>query len=139
MKTDSLETRVLKRIARKRGDVFLRDDFSDLGGYDQVGRVLRTLVRSGKLMKLGYGLYARVTTSPFSGRPVPAKGLRTLKDALGRLGIETTPTQLEQDYNSGRTTQIPTGRVVGVRARVRRKVGYNGVYLGYERAGSRSR
>jgi hypothetical protein len=41
MKPKDLETRVLKRLARKRGDVFLRDDFSDLGGYGQVGRVLR--------------------------------------------------------------------------------------------------
>jgi len=32
------KTRVLKRIDRKRGDVFLRADFADLGGYDQVGR-----------------------------------------------------------------------------------------------------
>lgn len=37
---EPLETRISKRIARKRSDVFLRADFSDLGGYDQVGRVL---------------------------------------------------------------------------------------------------
>ena len=41
---EALKTRVLKRIERKRGDVFLRSDFSDLGGYDQVGRALRQLV-----------------------------------------------------------------------------------------------
>ena len=40
VKPDSLEERLAKRIARKRGDVFLRADFSDLGGYDQVGRAL---------------------------------------------------------------------------------------------------
>jgi hypothetical protein len=34
-----LETRLLRRIDRKRRDVFLRADFADLGGYDQVGRV----------------------------------------------------------------------------------------------------
>lgn len=37
-KPESLEQRLEKRIARKRGDVFLREDFRDLGGYDQVGR-----------------------------------------------------------------------------------------------------
>ena len=41
MKTENLETRVMERITRKRSDVFLRADFKDLGGYDQVGRVLR--------------------------------------------------------------------------------------------------
>ena len=56
---DSLQDRLEKRIARKRGDVFLRADFDDLGGYDQVGRVLRGLVRKGRLMKIGQGLYTR--------------------------------------------------------------------------------
>lgn len=51
MKPKNLETRVVKRIARKRSDVFLRADFKDLGGYDQVGRVLRGLVRKGRLLK----------------------------------------------------------------------------------------
>ncbi len=59
MKPESLEERLSNRIARKRGDVFLRADFSDLGGYDQVGRALRGLVRKGRLMKVGYGLYTR--------------------------------------------------------------------------------
>ena len=61
---DSLQDRLEKRIARKRGDVFLRADFDDLGGYDQVGRALRGLVRKGRLMKIGQGLYARARNRP---------------------------------------------------------------------------
>lgn len=134
MRAESLETRVVNRIARKRGDVFLREDFRDLGGYDQVGRVLRGLVRSGKLLKLGYGVYTRAARSPFSDKPVPPKGLATLTEALKRLGVEITTTRLEEDYNAGRTTQVPTGRVVAVRGRIRRKLGYDGVSLSFERA-----
>lgn len=52
-KPDSLEERLERRIARKRGDVFLRADFGDMGGYDQVGRALRQLVLKGQLMKIG--------------------------------------------------------------------------------------
>ena len=63
MKPETLEDRLLKRIDRKRGDVFLRADFEDLGGYDQVGRVLRELVRKGRLVRVGQGLYARVRPS----------------------------------------------------------------------------
>jgi hypothetical protein len=132
---DSLQDRLEKRIARKRGDVFLRADFADLGGYDQIGRALRQLVRKGQLLKLGYGIYTRAARSPFTNKPVPPKGLRTLTEALSRLGVETVPTQLEQAYNEGRTTQVPTGRVVAVRGRVRRKIGYDGFVLGFERAG----
>ena len=134
MKPATLEAQLLKRIERKRGDVFLRADFVDLGGYDQVGRALGALVRKGQLLRVGQGVYARATPSPFSGAVVPVKGLATLTEALARLGVETAPTQLETDYNAGRTTQVPTGRVVGVTKRVRRKLGYNGIYLSFEHA-----
>jgi hypothetical protein len=134
--SESLEQRLEKRLARKRGDVFLREDFSDLGGYDQVGRALRGLVRKGRLLKAGYGLYTRARPSVLDGKPTPTKGIRELAaEALGRLGIQTAPTRMERDYNAGKTTQVPTGRVIGVRGRVRRQITYNGFPLSYERAG----
>ncbi len=135
MRSDTLETRLMKRIDRKRGDVFLRSDFRDLGGYDQVGRGLRQLVRKGKLLKIGQGIYSRAAASPFDGTPVPVKGLRTLAaEALERLGVESAPTRFEQAYNSGQTTQVPAGRVIAVKKRVRRKIGYKGIYMRFERA-----
>jgi hypothetical protein len=132
---ETLEKQLLNRIDRKRGDVFLRADFADLGGYDQVGRALLCLVRQGRLLKIGYGLYSRAVKSPFDDRPIPPKGLSTLREALKRVGIDTLPSRSVQDYNAGRTTQVPTGRVVGVNRRVRRKIGYNGISLSFERAG----
>ena len=136
LKPESLKERLEKRIARKRGDVFLRADFGDMGGYDQVGRALRELVREGQLMKVGYGMYARTRPSVLDGKPTLTKGIRELAaEALGRLGIETVPTRMEQAYNARQTTQVPTGRVIGVRGRVRRQISYNGVPLSYERAG----
>ncbi len=131
---ERLEERLEKRLARKRGAVFLRADFSDLGGYDQIGRALLGLVRKGRLIRIGYGMYARARPSVIDGKPTFTKGLRELAtEALGRLGIETVPTRMEQAYNAGKTTQVPTGRVVGVRVRVPRKICYNGVAFGYER------
>jgi Family of unknown function (DUF6088) len=135
MKPETLEARLLKRIDRKRGDVFLRADFADLGGYDQVGRALRRLVGDGRLIKVGQGLYARARASMTSGEPVPVGGLGALKEALRRVGVETLPSRLERAYNAGQTTQVPTGRVVGVNRRVRRKIGYGGINLSFERAG----
>jgi len=131
---DTLEARIAKRIDRKRSDVFLRADFADLGGYDQVGRVLRQLVRAGKLLKVGFGLYTRAVPARIGVRPIPPKGLTTLREALERVGIRTYPSRALEDYNAGRTTQVPTGRVVAVRRRVRRKIGYNGISLRFERA-----
>jgi len=132
---ETLETRVSERITRKRRDVFLRGDFADLGGYDQVGRVLRQFVRQGKLLRIGSGLYTRTRRSRLDGTPTPVKGLRMLADeALRRLGIPTAPTRLEQAYSAGKTTQVPAGRRVAVAKRVRRKIGYNGVMMSFERA-----
>ena len=136
MKKESLEARVMRRIDRKRGDVFLREDFKDLGGYDQVGRVLRGLVQQRRLLKVSQGIYTRVVKSPFSDTPVPPKGLATLKEALKRVGVEIVQTRMERDYNAGKTTQVPTGRMVGVRRRVRRKIGYDGINLSFERTES---
>ena len=79
------------RIARKRGDVFLRADFDDLGGYDQVGRALRKLVREGRLMKVGYGIYARARPSLLDGKPTPTKGLRELAAGSSRRDLASKP------------------------------------------------
>jgi hypothetical protein len=132
---ETLETLVSKRIDRKRGDVFLRADFADLGGYDQVGRVLLQFVRQGKLLKIGLGLYTRARPSTLDGTPTPVKGLRALADeALRRLGVQTAPTRLEQSFSAGTTMQIPAGRRIAVAKRVRRKIGYNGVTISFEPA-----
>jgi len=134
MRPQTLETRILNRIDRKRGDVFLRADFEDIGGYDQIGRTLRELVRKGKLLRISQGVYARAVQSPFTDKPVPPKGLRTLTEALNRLGIDTVPTAFDRAYSAGETTQVPSGRSVGVTKRVRRKIGYDGITLSFERA-----
>jgi len=136
---ERLDLKVARRIARSRRDVFLRADFSDLGGYHQVGRVLGMLVRQGKILRISHGVYSRAVMSRLNGRLIPPKGLSTLRAGLERLGIETLPGKAVQDYNSGRTTQVPTGRVVAVRKRVRRKIGYNGIFLTFERGGSSAR
>ena len=123
------------RIGRKRGNVFVRADFGDLGGYDQIGRALREIVRRGELVRIGQGLYARARPALTSGSPVPVGGLDALKEGLRRVGVETVPTRLETANSAGLTTQVPTGRVVGVTRRVRRRIGYNGFNLSFERAG----
>ena len=137
MSVEPILNRVSRRIARKKGNVFLRKDFEDLGDYDQVGRALRMLVRNGRLVKIGYGLYTRAAPSPFDGKPTPVKGIRTLTtEALMRLNVKTVESAAEREYNQGTSTQVPTGRVVGVTKRVRRKIGYGGRYVIFENVGS---
>jgi hypothetical protein len=134
MEKKRLEQLVDERVRRSEANVFLREDFADLGGYDQIGRALRGLISKGALLKFGRGLYTRSQVSPFNGKPAPTIGIKRLvEEAMGRLMIPVGPTKWELKYNAGLTTQIPTGRVMGVRKRVRRRLGYGDVRINFER------
>lgn len=124
-----------RRVARSKRNVFLRTDFAKLGSYDAVGRALRQLVRRGRLVQIGYGLYAKAERSPFTGKAAPLIGIKKLAtEALKRLGKSASGSTLEIAYNSGRSTQVPTGRMLRVKDRVRRRIGYDGKYVVLERA-----
>lgn len=133
-KYGTVEYKIMARIARKKRAVFVRDDFRDISDYDQVGRALRSLTKKGSLIRLGYGVYAKAKKSPINGEAVPVAPLPSLaKEALQRLGVETTSSRLEEAYNAGQTTQVPTGRLIGVKGRINRKLGYRGAFVSYER------
>lgn len=68
----TIEGRIAARITRRSSPIVLREDFKDLGGYDQVGRALKNLVRKGKLLRIGYGLYVKTRVSSINGKILPA-------------------------------------------------------------------
>ena len=113
----TLRERIESRIARKRGDdVFLPREFRDLGGEDQVLRVLRILVREKRLVRLGYGVYGRAVVSRLSGDPIlysQSGFLGAARQAMTKLGVPWEPSEAERDYNEGRSTQIPLNPVCG--------------------------
>ena len=125
----TLRERIEARIARKRSeDVFLPREFRDLGGEDQVLRVLRGLVRDKRLVRLGYGVYGRSVVSRLSGEPIlysPNGFLGAARQALTKLGVAWEPTTAERDYNEGRSTQVPVNPVVRVKGRFSRRL-YDG-------------
>jgi len=130
----TLEGKIANRIARKRSPVLLREDFDDLGGYDQIGRALLSLTKKGKLIKIGYGLYAKAKVSSLTGNTVPIASLPTLaQKALDRLGAGPGPSRASIDYQQGHSTQVPTGRLISVNKRISRKIGYNNMAISYER------
>jgi len=120
----TLRERIEKRIASKAGDdVFLPREFADLGGEDQVLRALRGLVRDGRLVRLGYGVYARAIVSRLSGEPMlfSRNGFGSAaRQALTKLGVKWEPTDSERAYNEGRSTQVPLNPVVRVKGRFSR-------------------
>lgn len=131
----SIADRIDQRVARSKRTVFLRTDFASLGSYDAVGRALRQNMDRGRLIQIGYGLYAKAEPSPFTGKPAPVVGIRRLAtEALKRLGATVAASTLEAAYNDGQSTQVPTGRTLGVKNRIRRRIGYDGNYVVFERA-----
>jgi hypothetical protein len=131
---NTLEGKITYRVKRSKIPVFVRDDFKDIGGYDQVGRILRGLVSKGVLVSLGYGTYARAKKSSVSGAVVPEKPLPDLaKSLLKKLDVQVVPSSAEVAYNSGKSTQVPTGQVIGVKERIVRRIGYNGRYVSFEK------
>lgn len=132
-KKEKLETRILTRITRSTSPILLREDFADLGGYDQVGRALRSIAAQGKIVRLGYGLYAKAKQSVLTGETVPIAPLPTLgREALRRIGVQTVPSKAEADYREGRSMQVPTGRLIGVKDRISRKISFKEASISYE-------
>jgi len=132
----TLRGKVEARIAERRDDAFLPREFRDLGGEDQVLRVLREMVRDGSLVRLGYGVYGRAEISRLSGEPMLAARdgfIGTARQALDKLGVKWEPTEFQRAYNEGRSTQVPVNPAVRVRGRFSRQLRYQSTELLLER------
>ncbi len=132
----TMREKVEARIAERRDDAFLSREFRDLGGEDQVLRALRGLVRDGRLLRLGYGVYGRAEISRLSGQPMlaaPGGFLGAAKQALDKLGVPWEQTEFQRAYNEGRSTQVPVNPAVRVKNRFARRLRYQDTELRVER------
>ena len=136
MQRYNLKDRILKRILRSKKTVFLRGDFKDLGTYNQVGCALRQLVRTDKIAKLGYGLYAKTRPSVLRQGDISlatSGGFKgASREALDRLGVKWRPSDAEIAYNEGRSTQIPATGYVIIQGHFNRKIYFKNSKLPYE-------
>jgi hypothetical protein len=125
MKRLSLKSKISTKISRSKREVFLRSDFENLAGYDQVGRALRQLAIEGFLLKIGYGLYAKARPNRITGKPMlSAEGgfSQVAQEALSRLGVKWQPSESVQAYQAG-STQIPANAEVIILERFNRRIG----------------
>ncbi len=120
-----LKQQIQNKISRySKRNVFTRNDFKNLGDYDQVGRALLYLTRSGKLIRIGYGLYTKARTNRITGSPMiaAAGGFdQVAKEALNLLDVPWQPNINEQNYNNG-STQIPVNTQVFIDSRFNRTI-----------------
>ena len=104
----SVKDRMVRSIALRKGEVVVRDDFNTMGSASQVSRALKALIDDGKIIRLGYGIYAKARPSKLSGKPVARVSLAELgQEALQKLGVTVELGRAQAEYASGKTTQIP--------------------------------
>lgn len=127
--------KVRERIHRSGDRVFLMSELRGFGdGRSGVKRVASELVRNNELVRLGVGVYAKTRVSTISGKRIMAGPLPDVgREALRKLRIPLVLTGFERELRDGRSTQVPTGRVVGVGKRTSRKLSYQGQALEFER------
>ena len=104
----NIKDRMVRSIARRKGEIVLRADFEAMGSASQISRALKQLIEAGKIVRLGYGVYAKARPSLLSGKPVPRVSLEELaQEALEKLGVPVQLGRAQADYAEGKTTQIP--------------------------------
>ncbi len=116
---------VERRIRRSRRYVFLRSDFNELGSPSQVGRSLLRLCKSGRLLKIGHGVYTKARFNRISNNVMPASpgGADAVFIAvLRRLNLSYELTGMTADYMQGKTSQVPAFMEVKLKKRLYRKL-----------------
>ena len=104
----SVKERMVRSIAMRKGEVVLRADFEAMGSPSQITRALKGLIESGKIVRLGYGVYAKARPSTLSGKPVPRVSLEELaQEMLEKLGVSAQLGRAQEAYIEGKTAQIP--------------------------------
>ena len=121
----TIADRVEARIKRSKRDVFLREDFDDLGGYDQIGRALRQMCEKGLLLKVSYGVYAKARRNRINSRLMiasPGGPDAVLIATLDRLKVPYELKGLTAAYAAGKSTQVPAFMEVKPKKRFSRKL-----------------
>ena len=121
----TIADRVEARIKRSKRDVFLREDFDDLGGYDQIGRALRQMCEKGLLLKVGYGVYAKARRNRINSSLMitsPGGPDAVLIATLARLKVPYELKGLTAAYAAGKSTQVPAFMEVKPKKRFSRKL-----------------
>lgn len=123
--TMTITSKVKARINRSKRYVFARADFTDIAGYDQVGRVLKKLVDAGDLLRIGYGLYTKARKNRITGNLMPASPAGAdgvILEAIEKLGIDYKFDEFSQRSIDGDSLQIPASFQIITNNRFKRKI-----------------
>ncbi|NTV20861.1 MAG: S-adenosylhomocysteine hydrolase [Chlorobium limicola] len=130
----NMRERMIRSITMRRGEIIMRSDFTLMGSQSQISRLLADFVSEGRLVRLGYGIFAKARISSISGKAVPREPLEVLaQEAFRRLMIEAKPGKAQKEYASGQSTQVPVQAVFDTgQRRISRKLTVGNRKVRYE-------
>lgn len=130
----NMKERMIRSITMRRGEIIMRSDFTRMGSQSQISRLLADFVSEGRLVRLGYGIFAKARISSISGKAVPREPLEVLaQEAFRRLMIEAKPGKAQREYASGQSTQVPIQAVFDTgQRRISRKLTVGNRKVRYE-------
>ena len=92
-----LESKLLVSLGKRAGNVVLRRDFSELAGPTQLSEGISRLVGSGRLVRLGAGLYAKAQPGPTGHARLLAEPVELVREVFEKLGVSVRAVQLGMD------------------------------------------
>ncbi len=130
---------IRKKINNYSGRVFSRSDLtSDRSNREQLrlNRALRAFIDEGFIVKIAHGLFARSEPLKLPNGEIRAVLLEPFEEvameALDKLNIQWEPGTAIQEYNEGKTTQVPAVFSVRLKSRYRGSIQANGRRLIFE-------
>lgn len=131
--TDSFEFKLLQAVEGMQSKVILRKELKTLGSSRQLSRALSSLVKDGKIVRIGYGIYAKAYKSKYIDIPIPMGGFDSVAfEALEKLNIEWELGSAAQAYNAGKSTQVPARNIIKLKKRFRGNIYYGKSKLYFE-------
>ena len=128
----SLRSRLLARIATEPDDVWVPNDFSDLGNRPAIDKTLQRLVASGDLRRIDRGLYDRPRINDLTGRPTVPDYRAVIRAVARRDQARALIDGMTAANELGLTTAVPAHIEVLVDARLKPiKLGNQEIHFRY--------
>jgi hypothetical protein len=114
-------------ISRRSGDVVLRSELAGLGGRSQLSEALKSLMKDGKLLRLGSGVYAKARKDARGQVHLVGKPEQIAEEVFKKLGLKVNLVRVEtsgdrdlylmdpSDHRVARKLQIGGGHIQYVR------------------------
>ena len=128
----SVRSRLLARIATKPDDVWVPNDFADLGNRPAIDKTLQRLVASGDLRRIDRGLYDRPRKNDLTGRPTVPDYRNVIRAVTRRDQARALIDGMTAANELGLTTAVPARIEVLVDARLKPiKLGNQEIHFRY--------